>query len=43
MRVLAETHNIPIEYYIDGVRGDIEKVFEDFNRAFDLINEISQK
>ena len=39
---LAEANRVPIEYYIDGVKGDIEKVFEDFNKALDIINEFSQ-
>jgi hypothetical protein len=43
MSALAEAKGIPIVFFINGVKGDIEKVFENFNRALDLINEISQK
>jgi hypothetical protein len=42
MSALAEKNHIPIEFFVNGVKGDIEKVFENFNRSLDLINEISQ-
>jgi hypothetical protein len=40
----GEVNSISIEFVINGVPvgNDIEKVFEDFNQALDLINEISK-
>jgi hypothetical protein len=41
----GEVNSVSIEFVINGVHvgNDIEKVFEDINRALDLINEISKK
>jgi hypothetical protein len=41
----GEANSVSIEFVINGVHvgNDIEKVFEDINRALDLINEISKK
>jgi hypothetical protein len=40
----GEANSVSVEFVINGVPvgNDIEKVFEDINRALDLINEISK-
>jgi hypothetical protein len=42
MSALADINHIPITFYIDGIKGDMEDVFEDFNKSIDLVSEILQ-
>lgn len=42
MKHIGEKNKIEVEFFLNGVSqgNDIERIFEDFNKAFDLMNEI---
>ena len=45
IKYLAEQENIEVEFFLNGksVGSDIEPIFEDLNRAFELIKELTTK
>ncbi len=42
MKHIGEKYKVDVEFFLNGVSqgNDIERIFEDFNKAFDLMNEI---
>lgn len=45
IKYLAEQENIEVEFFLNGksVGSDIEPIFEDLNRSYDLIKELTTK